>query len=62
MNVASRLEGLTKDFNCELVVSRYVAERASVQTDQFDKQQVDIRGRKEKLDVLLMSDASVMVV
>jgi adenylate cyclase len=62
VNVASRLEGLTKDFNCELVVSRYVAERASVQTDQFDKQQVDIRGRKEKLDVLLMSDASVMVV
>ena len=62
VNVASRLEGLTKDYNCELVVSRYVAERAAVQTDQFDKEQVDIRGRKEKLDVLLMRDASQMVV
>lgn len=60
VNVASRLEELTKTYKCQLVVSRLVADKARVDAGQFSSDLVSIRGRSEKLEVLYMETASEM--
>jgi adenylate cyclase len=51
VNTASRLEGLTKEFDAELVVSETVATLAGIDLSSFPQQLVEIRGRQEKLAV-----------
>ena len=58
VNIASRLEELTKTYKCELVISKYVADKANINKDNYDLKAVDIRGRKEKLEVVTIEDAS----
>jgi adenylate cyclase len=58
VNIASRLEELTKTYKCELVISKYAAERASLNLDEFNLRSVDIRGRKEQLEIVTIDDAS----
>lgn len=62
VNVASRLEELTKNYKAELVLSKYVAEKASLNLNEFKRDTVKIRGRKENLDILSIEDASVISV
>ena len=35
VNIASRLETLSKQFKCELVISKYVALKANIKTDDL---------------------------
>ena len=58
VNVASRLEELTKNYKAELVLSKYVAEKAELDLKEFKSDTVMIRGRKEDLDILSVEDAS----
>ena len=58
VNVASRLEELTKNYKAELVLSKYVAEKANLNLKEFKGDRVKIRGRKEDLDILSVADAS----
>ena len=58
VNVASRLEELTKNYKAELVLSKYVAEKAKLNLKEFKGDTVKIRGRKEDLDILSIADAS----
>jgi adenylate cyclase len=58
VNAASRLEALTKEFGCQLVVSRHVVDMAGVDPAQFDTRQAEVRGRAETLEVLLATDAA----
>jgi len=58
VNVASRLEELTKTYKAELVLSKYVAEKANLNLKDFKGDTVKIRGRKEDLDILSVTDAS----
>tara|TARA_Y200000002_G_scaffold336665_1_gene304946 strand:- start:49 stop:1095 length:1047 start_codon:yes stop_codon:yes gene_type:complete len=62
VNVASRLEELTKNYKAELVLSKYVAEKAKLNLNQFKGDRVKIRGRKEDLDILSIADASSILV
>ena len=48
VNVAARLEELTKSYKCQLVISKYVAEKAKIDIKQFTNDLVKIRGRSEK--------------
>jgi adenylate cyclase len=57
VNTASRLEGLTKDFAVELVVSEPVAEAAGVDLAEFPMELVEIRGRRERLAVRAIARA-----
>ena len=57
VNTASRLESLTKDFKCELVVSGDVAERAGLDLDMWPVMETEIRGRSEKLKVRAVTKA-----
>ncbi len=60
VNTASRLEGLTRDFDCQLVVSERVAERAGVSLDRFPSERIAVRGRSEPLCVRLVADARAL--
>jgi len=57
VNVASRLEALTKQHAVELVVSSRLAERAGVELVDFEEQRIEIRGRRRPLRVRLVGDA-----
>jgi adenylate cyclase len=57
VHVASRLEALTKDYDCELVVSEAVARRAAVSTDGLPRHELTLRNRAEPLAVLVVQSA-----
>jgi adenylate cyclase len=58
VNVASRLEALTKELGCQLIVSDDLARSAGVALDGFALQEVDVRGRARRLAIRLVADAS----
>jgi adenylate cyclase len=60
VNTASRLEGLTKDFDAELVVSELVADKAGIDLSGFPQQLVEIRGRSDKLAVRAVARATAL--
>ena len=57
VNTASRLEAMTKDFGCQLVMSAEVARYAGLGTDRFVKEVVDIRGLSDPIDVICIHRA-----
>jgi adenylate cyclase len=58
VNIASRLEGLTKDFGVELVVSEPLAAAADADLSPFPLELVEIRGRTERLAVRAIARAA----
>jgi adenylate cyclase len=58
VNTASRLEELTKEFACELVVSEVVVSRAGLDLSGFPRQEVEIRGKREMLAVRTLLSAA----
>jgi adenylate cyclase len=57
VNAASRLEGMTKDFGVQLVVSQTVMDGAE-EVRNFATREVVVRGREKPLTVHLVPDAS----
>jgi adenylate cyclase len=51
VNVAARLQDMTKSFACEAIVSEEVRVTAGLPTDALPEQQVEIRGRTEPMIV-----------
>jgi adenylate cyclase len=51
VNIASRLEALTKDYSAQLVVSEELLGRAGVELPEAPRHDVEIRGRRERLAV-----------
>jgi adenylate cyclase len=62
VNVAARLEQLTKELDCEVVLAQDVGRRAGLEGDGLSVRQIDIRGRREALDVCVVARASQMPV
>ena len=57
VQVASRLEALTKDYDCELVVSETVARRAGVSIEGLPRHELTLRNRAEPLTILVVRSA-----
>jgi len=57
VNTASRIEGLTKTYACELVISDAVALRAGIDLGAAPRHEIEIRGRVERLVVRAFASA-----
>jgi adenylate cyclase len=57
VNTASRLETLTKTYDCELVVSEETVARAGLALSGFPRYDIEIRGKREMLAVTTLDRA-----
>src|SRR5882757_4709268 len=60
VNVAARLQDMTKTLACEAILSEEVRVTAGLQADGLPEQEVAIRGRAEPMIVRSVADASVL--
>jgi adenylate cyclase len=60
VNTASRLEQLTKEYDCELVVSERVLERAGVDAATYLSAELALRNREAQLKVIVVKDARAL--
>jgi adenylate cyclase len=58
VSTASRLENLTKTYDCELVVSEETAARAGLVTSEFPRHEIEIRGKRKMLAVTALNRAT----
>ena len=56
VNVAARLEGLTKDLACGIVISAKTADAANVDLSAYDRHDVEVRGRGETISVFALPE------
>lgn len=56
VNVAARLEGLTKDYECGIVISAATAEQAGVDLSQYPRHDAELRGRGETISIYTLPD------
>ena len=61
VHVAARLQELTKDHGCQLVVSDIVAVTAGVEMSGFPVREVNVRGRAESLTVRIVGAMNELV-
>ena len=60
VNTASRLETLTKEFTCQLIVSSEVERNAGVDLAAFPEHDVEVRGRRDRLRIRAIDDARTL--
>jgi adenylate cyclase len=60
VNVAARLQDMTKSLNCKLIVSEEVCETAGVASDALSRTDVEIRGHDEPMTVRTAEDPTVL--
>jgi adenylate cyclase len=57
VNVAARLQDMTKPLSCEVILSDEVRLAADLEADDLPQQQVEIRGRAEPMSVRIVAHA-----
>lgn len=57
VHVASRLEGLTKEYGCQLVISAQVAAQAGIDVTPYPCHELTVRNRSEPLVIYVIDDA-----
>jgi adenylate cyclase len=60
VNVAARLQDMTKSLACEAIVSEEVRVTAGLQPDALPQQEVEIRGRAEPMIVRTVKSAKAL--
>jgi adenylate cyclase len=60
VNVASRLQDMTKSLGCEVILSEEVRKTASLPVDALPEQEVAIRGRAEPMFVRAVAKAKIL--
>ena len=60
VNTSSRLEAKTKDFGAQLIVSEHVAHLASIDATSLRREEIEVRGRKEPMQIIVFDDAQVL--
>ena len=57
VHVASRLEALTKEYECELVVSEHVMDSAGVHAPGYPRHELTVRNRETPLRIVVVAEA-----
>jgi adenylate cyclase len=58
VNTASRLESMTKELACELIVSQELLDIAGVDLSDWERHDVEVRGRQSRMAVRAVTQAS----
>jgi adenylate cyclase len=56
VHVASRLQDLTKEYDCQLVMTEHVAASAGVDASGFPRHRIEVRNRDEALAIRVVDD------
>jgi adenylate cyclase len=60
VNVASRLQDLTKQFGCSLVISEQAARHAGFDLGALARHEITVRNRREPLEIFAVEDVDVL--
>ena len=60
VNVASRLQDLTKEYSCQLIISEQVAEQAGLAVSTFPRHELTVRNRREALAIFVVEDVEML--
>jgi adenylate cyclase len=60
VNVAARLQDMTKSLNCTVVVSEEVCRNAGVTADRLTQTEISIRGRDQPMTVCTVADPTLL--
>ena len=60
VNVAARLQDLTKAQNCTVIISEEVYHRAGIPPERLSRTEVSIRGRDQAMTVCTAADATLL--
>jgi adenylate cyclase len=60
VNVAARLQDMTKSIGCEVILSNEVLTTAELPADALPRQDVEIRGRNEPMSVRIVASSDVL--
>jgi adenylate cyclase len=60
VNVASRLQDLTKEYGCPLVISEQVARAAEVNVSGLPRHEITVRNRREPLTIFVVDDVAAL--
>jgi adenylate cyclase len=61
VNVASRLQDLTKEYGCQMVISEEVAKHAGIDVHLFPRHDLAVRNRREGLAIYVIKDVHAVV-
>ena len=61
VNVASRLQDLTKEYTCRLVISEEVAKQAAVDVSSFPRHELAVRNRRELMTIYVIDDVDAVM-
>ena len=60
VNVASRLQDATKEYNCQLVLSEEVAQQAGLNVVDLPRHQLTVRNRRETLTIFAVNNLAMI--
>jgi adenylate cyclase len=60
VNVASRLQDLTKEYSCQLIVSEEVARQSGLNTTMLGRHELTVRNRREVLTIFVIDDIGAL--
>jgi adenylate cyclase len=58
VNVASRLQDLTKEYSCPLIISEQVARHAKLDESALPRHEITVRNRREPLAIFVVEDVA----
>ncbi|HWH75983.1 MAG TPA: adenylate/guanylate cyclase domain-containing protein [Candidatus Binatus sp.] len=61
VNVASRLQDLTKEYKCQLVISEEVAQQSGLQVEDLPRHELTVRNRREALAIFAIEEPRMLV-
>ena len=61
VHVASRLQELTKEYDCQIIISDLVAERAGIDVSMFQRQELMVRNRSDPVAIRTINDVEKLI-
>jgi adenylate cyclase len=60
VNVASRLQDLTKEYACQMIISEQVARHSGLDASLLPRHELAVRNRREPLSLYIIDDVRVI--